>query len=159
MHVDMPKLKKLAIFDVNEARVTKYIPVSHEMLRSNKKTAFTTIALFRHAYPEAKLFNGKFFFLGGSTELRKQPDGSLAGGLPRDRVAQRRLAGGQERIARGHRGSHRGCRRARGLVAAVRDLIYTMPPYLTTDADLVRISGAIHAAARAGRTAEPADLA
>jgi adenosylmethionine---8-amino-7-oxononanoate aminotransferase len=34
-----------------------------------------------------------------------------------------------------------------------RDLIYTMPPYITTDADLARISGAIHAAARAGLAA------
>ena len=60
---------------------TKYIPVSWEMVASNKKTAFTTIALFRHAHPAAKLFTGKFFFLGGSTDLRKQPDGSLAGDL------------------------------------------------------------------------------
>ena len=29
----------------------------------------------------AKLFTGKFFFLGGSTDLRKQADGSLAGDL------------------------------------------------------------------------------
>ena len=55
--------------------------VSREMLKSNKKTAFTTLALFRHANPTAKLFTGKFFFLGGSTDLRKQPDGSLAGDL------------------------------------------------------------------------------
>ncbi len=60
---------------------TKYIPVSREMVKSNKKTAFTTLALFRHANPEAKLFTGRFFFLGGSTELRKQDDGSLAGDL------------------------------------------------------------------------------
>ncbi|HSQ55457.1 MAG TPA: GH3 auxin-responsive promoter family protein, partial [Gemmata sp.] len=52
-----------------------------EMVKSNKKTAFTTIALFRHANPNARLFTGKFFFLGGSTDLRKQADGSLAGDL------------------------------------------------------------------------------
>ena len=61
--------------------VTKYIPVSHEMVKSNRKAAFTTTALFRHANPTAKLFTGKFFFLGGSTDLRKQADGSLAGDL------------------------------------------------------------------------------
>jgi hypothetical protein len=61
--------------------VTKYIPVSWDMVRSNRKAAFTTTALFRHAYPSAKLFNGKFFFLGGTAELRKQADGSLAGDL------------------------------------------------------------------------------
>lgn len=60
---------------------TKYIPVSREMVASNKKAAFTTIALFRHANPTAKLFTGKFFFLGGSTDLRKQPDSSFAGDL------------------------------------------------------------------------------
>ncbi|MFO0848791.1 MAG: GH3 auxin-responsive promoter family protein [Gemmataceae bacterium] len=60
---------------------TKYIPVSRQMVRSNQKAAFTTTALFRHAHPAAKLFTGKFFFLGGSTDLRKQDDGSLAGDL------------------------------------------------------------------------------
>jgi len=60
---------------------TKYVPVSREMVASNKKAAFTTAALFRHANPKAKLFTGKFFFLGGSTDLRKQSDGSLAGDL------------------------------------------------------------------------------
>src|SRR5947207_341745 len=56
-------------------------PVSREMVASNKKAAFTTVALFRHAFPAAKLFTGKFFFLGGSTDLRPQADGSLAGDL------------------------------------------------------------------------------
>ncbi len=49
--------------------------------RRTRRPAFTTIALFRHANPAAKLFTGKFFFLGGSTDLRKQADGSLAGDL------------------------------------------------------------------------------
>jgi hypothetical protein len=60
---------------------TKYLPVSREMLASNRKTAFTTVALFRHAYPQAKLFTGKFFFLGGNTELRKESNGSRSGDL------------------------------------------------------------------------------
>ncbi len=60
---------------------TKYIPVTRDMVRSNQKAAFTTTALFRHAHPRAELFTGKFFFLGGSTDLRKQDDGSLAGDL------------------------------------------------------------------------------
>jgi hypothetical protein len=60
---------------------TKYIPITREMVRSNQKAAFTTLALFRHARPDAKLFTGKFFFLGGSTDLRKQDDSSLAGDL------------------------------------------------------------------------------
>jgi len=60
---------------------TKYIPVSHEMVKSNQKAAFTTMALFRNAYPKHRTFTGKFFFLGGCTDLRTQADGSLAGDL------------------------------------------------------------------------------
>jgi GH3 auxin-responsive promoter len=75
------KIPYYALSSGTTSGATKYIPVSREMVRSNQKTAFTTIGLFRHAYPAAKLFTGKFFFLGGSTELRKQSDGSLAGDL------------------------------------------------------------------------------
>ena len=60
---------------------TKYIPVTADMVRSNKKAALTTLALFRAAHPESRILTGKFFFLGGSTDLRRQPDGSLAGDL------------------------------------------------------------------------------
>jgi hypothetical protein len=60
---------------------TKYLPVSKEMLASNRKAAFTTVALVRHAHPEARLFNGKFFFLGGNTDLRREPNGSRSGDL------------------------------------------------------------------------------
>ncbi|MCS7022272.1 MAG: GH3 auxin-responsive promoter family protein [Gemmataceae bacterium] len=60
---------------------TKYIPVSWDMVRSNRKAAFTTTALFRHVHPEARLLTGKFFFVGGSTALRPQADGSRAGDL------------------------------------------------------------------------------
>jgi hypothetical protein len=75
------KIPYYALSSGTTSGATKYIPVSREMVASNRKTAFTTIALFRHANPGAKLFTGKFFFLGGSTDLRKQPDGSLAGDL------------------------------------------------------------------------------
>jgi hypothetical protein len=75
------KIPYYALSSGTTSGATKYIPVSHEMVQSNRKTAFTTVALFRHAYPSAKLFTGKFFFLGGSTDLRKQADGSLAGDL------------------------------------------------------------------------------
>lgn len=60
---------------------TKFIPVSWDMVKSNRKAATTTMALFRHAHPEAKTFTGKFFFVGGTTDLRAQADGSLAGDL------------------------------------------------------------------------------
>jgi hypothetical protein len=60
---------------------TKYIPVSAQMLSSNRKAAFTTLALFKAEYPQASIFNGRVFFLGGNTDMRLQADGSLAGDL------------------------------------------------------------------------------
>jgi hypothetical protein len=49
---------------------TKYIPVSREMVASNRRAALTTLALFRVAYPDRPIFTGRVFFLGGSTDLR-----------------------------------------------------------------------------------------
>jgi hypothetical protein len=75
------KVPYYALSSGTTSGATKYVPVSWEMVRSNRKTAFTTVALFRHVFPAARLLTGKVFFLGGSTDLRKQPDGSLAGDL------------------------------------------------------------------------------
>jgi hypothetical protein len=75
------KIPYYALSSGTTSGATKYIPVSREMVASNRKAAFTTTALFRHANPGARLLNGKFFFLGGTTDLRKQEDGSLAGDL------------------------------------------------------------------------------
>ena len=60
---------------------TKYIPISKEMLASNRKAAFTTLAFHRHVYPDAALFNGRVFFLSGNTAMPKQVDGSKPGDL------------------------------------------------------------------------------
>jgi hypothetical protein len=49
---------------------TKYVPVSWSMLRSNRRAALTTLALFLAAHPGTPLFAGRLFFLGGSTDLR-----------------------------------------------------------------------------------------
>jgi hypothetical protein len=75
------KVPYYALSSGTTSGATKYIPVTWEMVKSNRKAGFTTTAFFRHAHPQAKLFTGKFFFLGGSTELRKQDDGSSAGDL------------------------------------------------------------------------------
>jgi hypothetical protein len=75
------KVPYYALSSGTTSGATKYIPVSREMVVSNRKAGFTTTALFRHAFPGAKLLTGKFFFLGGSTDLRQQDDGSLAGDL------------------------------------------------------------------------------
>jgi hypothetical protein len=60
---------------------TKYVPVSREMLRSNQKAGATVISAFLNSTPLARLLSGQMFFLGGSTDLVKQADGSLAGDL------------------------------------------------------------------------------
>src|SRR5829696_6594088 len=43
---------------------TKYIPITKEMLASNRKAAFTSMALFRHWAPKADIFGGRLFFMG-----------------------------------------------------------------------------------------------
>ena len=60
---------------------TKYVPVSKQMLSSNRKAAFTTLAFYRHLFPKEQLFNGRVFFLGGNTGMNRQADGSRAGDL------------------------------------------------------------------------------
>jgi hypothetical protein len=75
------KIPYYALSSGTTSGTTKYIPISSEMVKSNKQAALTTLAMFRHAEPQAKTFTGKFFFLGGSTDLRTQADGSFAGDL------------------------------------------------------------------------------
>jgi hypothetical protein len=60
---------------------TKYIPVSRQMLASNRRAALTTLASFLAGQPNARLFTGKAFFLGGSTDLTRLANGALAGDL------------------------------------------------------------------------------
>jgi hypothetical protein len=60
---------------------TKYLPVSRQMVASNRRAALTLLNLFRNAHPGTPLFRGRIFFLGGSTALVPQSDGSLAGDL------------------------------------------------------------------------------
>lgn len=75
------KVPYYALSSGTSSGTTKYIPVTWEMVKSNRQAAFTTLAFFRHSNPHAETFAGKFFFLGGSTDLRQQSDGSLAGDL------------------------------------------------------------------------------
>jgi GH3 auxin-responsive promoter len=74
----------LALSSGTTTRSTKYIPVSAAMLASNRRAALTGLAWFHAAYPDAALFSGRMFFLGGSTDLTR-PDSAypqtLAGDL------------------------------------------------------------------------------
>lgn len=60
---------------------TKYIPISNEMLKSNRKAAFTTLAFYRHLFPNERLFNGRVLFLGGNTGMKREANGSRSGDL------------------------------------------------------------------------------
>ncbi len=60
----------------------KYIPVSREMLRANRRAAldiFATAARFGVSLPD--MLTGKALFLGGSTDLTRGPQGILTGDL------------------------------------------------------------------------------
>ncbi|HEX8203395.1 MAG TPA: GH3 auxin-responsive promoter family protein [Isosphaeraceae bacterium] len=60
---------------------TKYIPVSRAMLASNQRAAQTVIAFQMAAHPESRLFQGRMFFLGGSTDLKNPAPGVAQGDL------------------------------------------------------------------------------
>jgi hypothetical protein len=59
----------LALSSGTTTGATKYIPVTRAMMRSNRRAALTALAWLRSACPEAALFTGRMFFLGGSTDL------------------------------------------------------------------------------------------
>jgi hypothetical protein len=60
---------------------TKYIPVSREMVASNKKAGFTMMAYHMATHPQSALFHGRHFFLGGSTNLEEPAPGVRQGDL------------------------------------------------------------------------------
>jgi hypothetical protein len=79
------RIPYLALSSGTTSGTTKYIPVSPEMLASNRRAALTTLALFLAARPGTPLFGGRLFFLGGSTDLQNLAAGRgpavLAGDL------------------------------------------------------------------------------
>ncbi|RUL88205.1 GH3 family domain-containing protein [Tautonia sociabilis] len=60
---------------------TKYIPVSREMLASNRKAAWGMVRAIMASRPGSRLFRGKLFFLGGSTDLEQPAPGVRQGDL------------------------------------------------------------------------------
>jgi hypothetical protein len=71
----------LALTSGTTQGATKYIPVSPEMVASNLKASKTMLAFGLVANPAARLFHGKVFFLGGSTELEQPAPGVEQGDL------------------------------------------------------------------------------
>ncbi len=77
------RIPYLALTSGTTQGATKYIPISRAMLRSNKKASLTMVAYHLTARPDSRLFHGRLFFLGGSSDLeRPAPDvrqGDLSG--------------------------------------------------------------------------------
>jgi hypothetical protein len=71
----------LALTSGTTRGATKYIPVSSDMVSSNRKAALTMLAYHARARPGSRLFHGRLFFLGGSTDLEEPAPGVLQGDL------------------------------------------------------------------------------
>jgi hypothetical protein len=71
----------LALTSGTTQGTTKYIPVSWQMVASNRKAAKTMVAYHLASRPRSKLFQGKIFLLGGSTNLEQPADGVRQGDL------------------------------------------------------------------------------
>jgi hypothetical protein len=71
----------LALTSGTTTGATKFIPVSKEMVASNRKAAQTMIAAYLRERPSSRLFCGKLFFLGGATDLEHPAPGVGQGDL------------------------------------------------------------------------------
>ncbi|MDR3634290.1 MAG: GH3 auxin-responsive promoter family protein [Isosphaeraceae bacterium] len=75
------RIPYLALTSGTTTGANKYIPVSAAMVRSNRKAAQTMIAAYLDSRPGARLFRGKLFFLGGSSDLTSPAPGVSQGDL------------------------------------------------------------------------------
>ncbi len=75
------RIPYLALTSGTTQGATKYIPVSWEMVASNRKAAKTMVAYHLASRPKSQLFRGKVFFLGGSTNLERPAEGVRQGDL------------------------------------------------------------------------------
>jgi hypothetical protein len=75
------QIRFIALTSGTTEGATKYIPVSAEMMASNRKAARTMLAAFASSRPDSRLFRGRLFFLGGSTALAEPAPGVLVGDL------------------------------------------------------------------------------
>lgn len=69
------RIPYLALSSGTTSGATKYLPISEQMLQSNRQAAFTNLALCLNARPQTAILTGKVFFLGGSTNLVRQSTG------------------------------------------------------------------------------------
>ena len=71
----------LALTSGTTTGATKYIPVSREMVAANRKAAQTMLAADLVNAPGSRLFLGKLFFMGGSSDLEHPAPGVGQGDL------------------------------------------------------------------------------
>jgi hypothetical protein len=84
------RIPYLAMTSGTTQGASKYIPVSREMVASNRKAAWTMLAYHFAANPGSRLFRGRLFFLGGSADLARVAPGVEQGDL--SGVAARELS-------------------------------------------------------------------
>ncbi len=75
------RIPYLALTSGTTQGATKYIPVSKAMLASNRKAAQTMVAFHMNARADSRLFHGRMFFLGGSSDLERPAPGVRQGDL------------------------------------------------------------------------------
>jgi hypothetical protein len=75
------RIPYLALTSGTTQGATKYIPVSPEMVASNRKAAQTMVAYHLDARPRSRLFHGRLFFLGGTAALEEPAQGVRQGDL------------------------------------------------------------------------------
>ncbi|NMC61897.1 MAG: GH3 auxin-responsive promoter family protein [SAR324 cluster bacterium] len=74
-------IKLYAVSSGTSSASTKYLPISPEMLQSNKKAALDLLVYHLQNFPGSKIFGGRNFFLGGSAELVEEAPGIFSGDL------------------------------------------------------------------------------
>ncbi|MEE8436606.1 MAG: GH3 auxin-responsive promoter family protein [bacterium] len=75
------RMPYFAVSSGTTAGRTKYIPCSREMVRANGRAALDVVAHHLAHRPASRLFGGRSFVLGGSTDLKREAPGVLSGDL------------------------------------------------------------------------------
>jgi hypothetical protein len=75
------KVPFFAVTSGTTSGTTKYIPLTWETLKQNRRAALDMVAAHLATYPESRLFGGRSFVLGGSTSLTQEAPGVRLGDL------------------------------------------------------------------------------
>ena len=75
------KVKYIPVSSGTSSGTTKWIPYTSEMASSNTKAGLDLLVYHLHNRPQSKIFGGKSFILGGSTDLVERAPGIYSGDL------------------------------------------------------------------------------